>query len=80
MINGPAYENILREAEQLPREQCLMLIERLIYRMRTAGTTENGAPAWEDYAGSAPYPLCGEDAQEWIRRSRQESDRKRMFP
>src|SRR5437016_4832195 len=29
---------------------------------------------WADIAGSAPYPLAGEDAQTWVSRSRQEDD------
>jgi hypothetical protein len=28
---------------------------------------------WLDIAGIAPYPLLGEDAQEWVSRTRQEA-------
>ena len=76
-MNTQTYENVLQEAEKLPPDQCLMLIERLIHHMRTAETGRDAAPAWEDYAGSATHPLCGEDAQEWVSRSRRESDEAR---
>jgi hypothetical protein len=36
---------------------------------------------WSDLAGRAPYPMCGEDAQQWVSRTRRESDdhRERQF-
>jgi hypothetical protein len=33
--------------------------------------------SWKDAIGIAPYPLCGEDAQEWVSRTRRESDEHR---
>ncbi len=63
-MSTPQYESVLHKAEKLPRTQCLMLIERLIRHVRTTEAPSEPRPAWEDYAGSAPYPLCGEDAQE----------------
>jgi hypothetical protein len=32
---------------------------------------------WSDLAGRASYPMCGEDAQQWVSRSRRESDEHR---
>ena len=29
---------------------------------------------WSEIAGTAPYPLVGEDAQQWVNRIREESD------
>jgi len=76
-MDPQTFEDVLQKAEELPPDQCLMLIERLVHRMRMAETGLDGAPAWEDYAGSATYPLCGEDAQEWVSRCRRESDEAR---
>lgn len=76
-MNAQTYEDVLQEAEKLPPNQCLLLIERLIHHVRTVEATAGVSPAWEDYAGSAPYPLCGEDAQEWVSQSRRESDEAR---
>jgi hypothetical protein len=33
--------------------------------------------SWREVRGSVSYPLCGEDAQAWVSRSRQESDEQR---
>ena len=65
-MDTQTYQEVLQEAERLSRAERLMLIERLIHKMRTAETERGAPPAWEDYAGSAPYPLCGEDAQDWV--------------
>lgn len=69
------YEQLLHEAESLPREQQLKLIERLAAHLREGNETAiPERPRWEDLIGSAAYPLCGEDAQAWVSRTRQESD------
>ncbi|MFW6162541.1 MAG: hypothetical protein ACODAJ_07200 [Planctomycetota bacterium] len=65
-------ERILREAEQLPPDEQLELIERLAARLRTRPEPGKKRPRWEDLAGTAPYPLCGEDAQEYISKMRDE--------
>lgn len=66
-------EDILRQAEQLPREQRVLLVDQLIHGLRSVGP---GAEVltWEELAGSAPYPLCGEDAQVWVSRGRSHAD------
>lgn len=69
------FENILQEAEKLPPAERLLLIERLIHDMRANELRQPEAPSWEDLAGSAPYPLCGEDAQEWASRERRAAER-----
>jgi hypothetical protein len=68
------YQNVLTEAERLSPEDQLALIARLAEGLGRSKATAELLPRWEDYAGSAPYPLCGEDAQEWVTRTRQESD------
>ena len=67
-------ERILREAEQLPPDEQLELIARLAARLRARPEPGKKRPRWEDLAGSAPYPLCGEDAQQYISRTRGEAD------
>ncbi len=37
----------------------------------------NAQPLWQDVAGLAPYPLTGEDAQDWVSRTRKEGDEER---
>lgn len=72
-----SYETILREVGKLPPEQQRLLVERLTENLRNENVLTRQRPKWEDYAGSAPYPLCGEDAQTSISRSRREADEAR---
>jgi hypothetical protein len=47
-----------------------------ILRQLASGATAKGTPrrSWREIRGSVPYPLCGEDAQAWVTRGRQESE------
>ena len=62
----------------LPTHEQLRLIARLAERLATK-PVEN-RPRWEDFAGSAESPMCGEDAQVWVTRIRSESDEQRIVP
>jgi hypothetical protein len=77
---SPPYERVLREAEALGRQDQLLLVERLAARLRASEASTGPRPRWEDLAGTAPHPLCGEDAQAWVSRTRQESDDHRRLP
>ena len=68
------YTQILRDAEHLSPEEQRELVEVLLQRLRVRDLPEGEAPRFEDLAGTAPYPLCGEDAQEYITRMRAEWD------
>lgn len=65
-------------ANHLPRAEQKQLAESILQRL-TAGMEP--APSlrrhWREIRGSVPYPLCGEDAQAWITRSRRESEEQR---
>jgi hypothetical protein len=75
------YEQLLHEAEALPREAQIQLVERLTARLREDSNQgpPKKRPRWEDYGGTAPYPLCGEDAQDWVSRTRKEGDEHRRI-
>ncbi len=79
-MSSPDYQTILKEAELLPREERLDLIARLAEGLREQGPQEPERPRWENYAGTAASPLCQEDAQAWVTRTRQESDKGRPHP
>jgi hypothetical protein len=64
----------------LSREEQLLLIEHLVAHLRVGEALAPESRRWEDYAGTAPRPLCGEDAQVWVTRTRQESDADRSIP
>lgn len=81
VMGAQTYEDILHEAEKLPPDQRLLLAEHLIHGAHPTASVRPGpvegrtpSPAWEEYGGSAPYPLCGEDAQEWVGRARSDRD------
>ncbi len=76
-MKQPAYEDVLRQSESLPHVEQLRLIARLAERLYRRHGTDTERPRWEDYAGSAPHPLCGQDAQDWVSETRQESDEAR---
>jgi hypothetical protein len=58
------YEKILAEAQLLSPAEVDKLIVQLKERKSEKEVEEQPRPRWEDYIGSAPYPLCGEDAQD----------------
>jgi len=65
---------ILKEVESLSGdEQAQLLSHLLAARGRSAGP----APAWRDVMGIAAPSLLEEDAQAWVSRGREESDRAR---
>lgn len=72
------FEHIVREADSLPSEEQLRLIARLAERL-AATRPEMDRPRWEDFAGIATWPMCGEDAQDWVTRGRKGSDDQRAI-
>jgi len=74
---APMSEALLavrRQAEHLSVEEQLQLIAYLAERIRQAGQQPVPRRQWREVRGAAPYPLIddpvGEDAQEWVSRSR----------
>jgi hypothetical protein len=67
-------EKIMKEVDNLTIEEIGHLIARLQMRMKTAAPRRK----WAEIAGKAPYPLTGEDAQEWVSRTRREADAQRQ--
>lgn len=74
------YAKILEEAKLLSTDERKQLIEDLVDYLDAGKTQSQPTPRWEDLIGTAPYPLCGEDAQEWVTRTRRESDEQRKVP
>jgi hypothetical protein len=66
------YEQYIKPLSIMQR---LQVVERIAQDM-TQEITVADAPrrSWSEIRGAAPYPLTGEDAQEWVSRSRQEDD------
>jgi len=67
------YEQLIKG---LPARERLRLVERIVHDLST-GAPEGEAGErydWMAMEGIAPDLLAGEDAQEWVSRTRQESD------
>lgn len=74
MIRTEQLEKIMKEVEGLTIEEIGELIACLQAKMKTATPRRR----WAEIAGKAPYPLTGEDAQEWVSRTRREADVQRQ--
>jgi hypothetical protein len=74
---SPLLKNLLKQAEQLAPEEQLELISSLANYLKTPQTSPQPQQKWSDLKGIAPYPLTGEDAQEWVSRTRREGDEHR---
>ncbi len=62
-------------AAQLSPAQRRQLAETILRELATPPQpSEPPRRRWRDIRGSAPYPLCGEDAQAWVSRSRREAE------
>lgn len=78
-MSSKTYNRILEESQSLSSEEMEQLIQELEDRRRLLDQTpQNRQRAWKDLRGKAPYPLCGEDAQDWVSRTRRESDERRL--
>ncbi|MEH2435946.1 MAG: hypothetical protein V7K25_17135 [Nostoc sp.] len=78
---SPLLEKILSEIEQLTPQEQLTVMRHLVERIKKHINLAQPKRKWNDLKGMAPYPLLGEDAQEWVSRTRQEGDehRERLF-
>lgn len=68
-------QNLMRQADSLSPDDQLRLAEYLVSRARRVKA--RSSRRWQDLGGIAPNLLSGEDAQEWVSRTRRESDERR---
>jgi hypothetical protein len=68
---------ILKQTETLSPDDQLALAARLIERARRQTVAPVMRHSWLAAIGAAPYPLTGEDAQNWVSRAREEGDEAR---
>ena len=74
------YERILRETGELTHDQQKRLVAEITERLRAREPSGKKPLRWEDLAGTAPYPLCGEDATKYISRMRDEWEEREKLP
>lgn len=79
-MNTPTLEDVIAQADQLPEAERMELVEYLISTIAPGNKeTESDEKeyTWDDLRGLATYPIMGEEAQEWITRTRQEGTERR---
>ena len=65
-------DELVQKAEVLTSDEQLLLIARLVERLREAQQVSRPRRKWREICGSVSHPLLGEDAQDWVSRTRQE--------
>ena len=80
-MSAALLDSLLEQSKQLTLPDQLALAARLIERARqdVAEATTRERPSWASIEGLFPYPLVGEDAQDWVTRTRRESDEHRRI-
>lgn len=71
MADMVTYEQVVALAVQLPVEDQQRLAQRLL---ASSQQSPGQRRSLMEFRGAAPYPLCGEDAQAWVSRTRREWD------
>jgi hypothetical protein len=86
------YERYVKPLSEEERRQLIVLTEENLgvsqngsaSHSSTSGTHDlsgiKRGRKWSEICGEAEHPLAGEDAQQWVSRSRRESDEDREFP
>lgn len=67
-------KELMEKTESLSIEENLELIAHLIGKIRKDQSGPGHRRKWSEICGAAPYPLAGEDAQNWVTRTRHESN------
>ncbi|MCI0683214.1 MAG: hypothetical protein L0Y71_14020 [Gemmataceae bacterium] len=65
------YEQVVALAVQLPAEDQKRLAQQLLASAHEPPLQRRNVM---EFSGIVPYPLCGEDAQAWVTRTRGEWD------
>jgi len=63
-------DQLLKRAGKLTPSERLLLASRLIQGVRSDLPSRKSRRKWRDAAGLLPYPAVGEDAQQYISRTR----------
>ncbi|HOF86564.1 MAG TPA: hypothetical protein PLZ36_00490 [Armatimonadota bacterium] len=77
MMASRELRAILKQAEALSPEERQELLDQLHEQVAADHRAVGQRISLLDIAGIAPYPLLGEDAQEWVSRTRREGDEHR---
>lgn len=67
---SPQLEKIIESIDKLSASEQLAVVNHISARLKKDRATETQL-RWLDLAGTVPYPMVGEDAQDWVSASRQ---------
>lgn len=67
-------DELLKRAGKLSPSERLLLASRLIQGVRSDLPSRKSRRKWGEVAGLLPYPALGEDAQQYISRTRRADD------
>ena len=74
-------DDAVRLVSSLPPAEQLRVVGRIVQDLADRSATKTaGGNAWLDLYGIVEAPALGEDAQEWVSRTRRESDQQRTIP
>ncbi len=74
---SPRLQEMLKQVEQLSYPEKLELIQGVTELMKTQPPQTSHKRKLSEFRGTVQYPLLGEDAQEWVTRTRREGDEHR---
>ena len=91
MTVDEVYESIVRPMPPVEQERLAAKIAACLAQRKPIQEGQNRTitPAievslngfdWNELRGIMPYPICGEDAQAWVSRTRREGDEHRAYP
>ena len=69
---------LMTQLESLPLDEQLRLAAYLVERARHLCQPPEPRPRWRDIRGMGSPSFYGEEAQEWVSRTRRESDEQRQ--
>lgn len=70
---------IIQKASALTPSEQIEIAMRLLQQAHDQVGLSAQRYSWLAIGGTAPYPLAGEDAQDWVSRSREADDRARLI-
>lgn len=71
-------KEVINQAEALSPDEQYELVATIVENLRMKAKEETKKTySWKAAIGSVPYPFLGEDAQQWVTRTRAEGDEER---
>ncbi len=76
-MSSKTLTDLLQQVNSLTTDEQLRLAAYLVERAREACPPLTRHRSWREMQGSVPGRALGEDAQEWVSRTRREADERR---